>query len=46
MGKGSNKVLYKEALAQGQNLIYFTNFFLTGKTSLSLDVASSLKPLS
>ena len=34
MGKGSNKVLYKEALAQGQNPIYFT-VLLTGKASLS-----------
>ena len=27
MGRGSNKVLSKEALAQGQNLIYFTKCF-------------------
>ena len=32
--KGSNKVLYKEALAQGQRLIHFT-VFLTGKALLS-----------
>jgi len=32
--KGSSKVLYKEALAQGQRLIHFT-VFLTGKASLS-----------
>ena len=32
--KGSNKVLYKEALAQGQRPIHFT-VFLTGKALLS-----------
>jgi len=32
--KGSNKVLYKEALAQGQRPIHFT-VFLTGKAFLS-----------
>ena len=37
MGKGSKEVLYKEALAQFQNPIYFT-CVLTGKISLSLDI--------
>jgi len=32
--KGSSKVLYKEALAQGQRPIHFT-MFLTGKAFLS-----------
>jgi len=32
--KGSSKVLYKEALAQGQRLIHLT-VFLTGKAFLS-----------
>ena len=44
MGKGSNKVLYKEALAQNQNLVYFYIVFSTGKASLSY--RWSLKPLS
>ena len=45
--KGSNKVLYKEALAQGQRPIHLT-VFLIGKAFLSYTyhVASSLKPLS
>ena len=45
--KGSNKVLYGDALAQGQRPIYFT-VFLTRKAFLSytvVHVASSLKPL-
>ena len=46
--KGSNKVLYRDALAQGQRPIHFT-VFLTRKAFLSyiaVHVASSLKPLS
>ena len=42
MGKGSNKVLYKEALAQGQNLICFWQ----ERLPFHMDVASSLKILS
>ena len=46
--KGSNKVLYRDALAQGQRPIHFT-VFLTRKAFLSytaVHVPSSLKPLS
>ena len=46
--KASNKVLYSDALAQGQRPIHFT-VFLTGKAILSYTavyVACSLKPLS
>ena len=35
MGKCSNNVLYKEALAQCQNLIFFYIVFLKVKASLS-----------
>ena len=46
--KGSNKVLYRDVLAQGQRRIHFT-VFLTRKAFLSytaVHVAFSLKPLS
>ena len=47
-GKGSNKVLYRDALAQGQRPIHFTGF---RQERLSFHTynctrASSLKPLS
>ena len=47
--KGSNIVLYRDALAQGQRPIQFFTVFLTRKAFLSytaVHVAPSLKPLS
>ena len=48
--KGNNKVLYRDALAQGQRPVHFT-VFLTGKgkafhSYTAVHVASSLKPFS
>ena len=48
-GKGSNIVLYRDALAQGQRPIHFSVFDRKGKALLSytaVHVACSLKPLS
>ena len=46
MGKGSNKLLYKETLAQGHNPTYFTWCFWQERLPFHMDVASSFKPLS
>ena len=49
-GRGSNKLLFKEALPQGQNPINFTEcfffFYRKGFSFIHIHVASSLKPLS